>query len=263
MWLEMNSRLGALLSVFFIYVVSGLPARAELPDTVERIKPSVVGVGTLLKTRRPPASLRGTGFVVADGLHVITNSHVLPRSTIMADMEVLVVFTGSGKKVKYREVELVSDDPVHDLALLRIKNGKPLKAFSLGDDNRVREGQLVAFTGYPIGAVLGLHPVTHRGIISAITPIAIPVNDTKQLSVAMIKRLRKPYSVFQLDAIAYPGNSGSPVYDPDSGKVLAVVNSVFVKGTKEAAISDPSGISYAIPARFVRELLKQSKVASN
>jgi S1-C subfamily serine protease len=221
----------------------------------------VVGVGTLLKTRRPPASLRGTGFVVADGLHVVTNSHVLPHPIKMEDKEVLVIFTGAGKKVKYREVEIVSDDPVHDLALLRIKGGKPLNAFLLGDDRSVREGQLVAFTGYPIGAVLGLHPVTHRGIISAITPIAIPVSDTKQLSIAMLKRLKQPYSVFQLDAIAYPGNSGSPVYDPDSGKLLAVVNSVFVKGTKEAAITDPSGISYAIPARHVRNLLKQGKVA--
>jgi hypothetical protein len=34
---------------------------------------------------------------------------------------------------------------------------------------------------------------------------------------------------------------------------------VFVKGTKEAALSAPSGISYAIPVRYLRELLAQVK----
>ncbi len=38
----------------------------------------------------------------------------------------------------------------------------------------LREGQVVAFIGFPIGGVLGLSPVTHRGIISAVTPIALP-----------------------------------------------------------------------------------------
>ena len=36
------------------------------------------------------------------------------------------------------------------------------------------------------------------------------------------------------------------------------INSVLVKGNKEAAIDKPSGISYAIPVRFVRDLLKKA-----
>ena len=55
------------------------PCIADLPDTIDRILPSIVGVGTLQKTRRPPARLLGTGFVVADGRHVITNAHVIPE----------------------------------------------------------------------------------------------------------------------------------------------------------------------------------------
>ena len=64
--------------------------------------------------------------------------------------------------------------------------------------------------------------------------------------------------MFQLDATAYPGNSGSPVYDPATGEVIGVVNMVFVKGTKEAALAQPSGITYAIPSRYLIELLKAS-----
>ena len=148
-------------------------------------------------------------------------------------------------------------DVEHDLALLRV-NGKALPHMRLGNSQRVREGQSIAFTGFPIGTVLGLYPATHRGIVSAITPIAIPAGSSRQLDAAMIKRLRNPYNVFQLDATAYPGNSGSPLYDPNTGRVLGVINMVFVKGTKENVLSQPSGITYAIPGQYVRALLKEA-----
>ena len=66
------------------------------------------------------------------------------------------------------------------------------------------------------------------------------------------------FPVLQLDATAYPGNSGSPVYDPESGDVLGIINMVFVKGTKEAALTQPSGITYAIPASHLQALLAKT-----
>ena len=100
--------------------------------------------------------------------------------------------------------------------------------------------------------------MTHRGIVSAISPMAPPQLGSRVLSAKMIRAMRDPYNVLQLDATAYPGNSGSPVYDQHSGRVLGVINSVLVKETKEAVIQKPSGISYAIPVRFVRELLEKA-----
>jgi S1-C subfamily serine protease len=77
----------------------------------------------------------------------------------------------------------------------------------------------------------------------------------------MIGRIRdSAYKVFQLDGTAYPGNSGSPLYDPDDGTVYGIINSVFVQGTRESAISRPSGISYAIPSRYIIELLRREKI---
>ena len=63
--------------------------------------------------------------------------------------------------------------------------------------------------------------------------------------------------MFQLDATAYPGNSGSPVYDPDTGDVIGVVNMVLVKSTKESVLTQPSGITYAIPSAHVLDVLKK------
>jgi S1-C subfamily serine protease len=240
--------------LFVATLLSGSAATADLPAQIDAVRPSVVAVGTYQTTRRPPAVFRGTGFVVGDGGLVATNNHVIPDNLDEANRERLVIFAGRGKSVDMRSVTVVARDPDHDLALLRVA-GKPLKALKLGSDSRVREGQEIAFTGFPVGMILGLYHVTHRGIVASISPVAIPGLGGNDLSARAIKALRDPYDVFQLDATAYPGNSGSPVYDPATGEVLGIVNSVFIKGTKESALESPTGISYAIPVRFLQGLL--------
>ena len=57
--------------------------------------------------------------------------------------------------------------------------------------------------------------------------------------------------------MAYPGNSGSPVYDVESGEVIGIINMVFVKATRESALSQPSGITYAIPVNHLQSLLEE------
>jgi S1-C subfamily serine protease len=122
----------------------------------------------------------------------------------------------------------------------------------------VREGERFAFTGFPIGAVLGLFPATHGAMISSITPIVIPASQSSQLNAKIINQLRSPFYIFQLDATAYPGNSGSPLYQMDSGAVIGIINMVFVKESKETVLSNPSGIAYAIPSNFIKNLLSDS-----
>jgi len=235
-----------------------LAASAGLPDTLARVRKSVVAVGTLTPVKGSPKSppqarYLGTGFAVKDGTLVITNHHVVPDK--LKKGERLAVFSGRGRKARIHEATLLKTDREHDLALLRIQ-GTPLEPLRLHGKGWIREGTEVAFTGFPLGMVLGLYPVTHKGIVSAITPAAIPAGSSRELNAARIKRLRNPFLVYQLDAIAYPGNSGSPLYLLSSGEVIGVVNSVFVKGSKESVLSAPSGISYAIPVRHVLRLMK-------
>lgn len=233
------------------------PCLADLPATIDRVKPSIVGVGTMQKTRRPPYRIVGTGFVVADGRYVITNAHVIPKQINTAKLEYLAIFAGKDKQMSIRQAVKVKVDEAHDLALLKFE-GKPLPVLSLGQSSRVREGEEYAFTGYPLGIIFGLYPVTHRGIISSIVPIALQANAASQLDPAQIRRLRKQYKVFQLDATAYPGNSGSPVYDTETAEVIGVINKVFVKAGRENILAKPSGISYAMPVEYARELLKRA-----
>ncbi len=111
-----------------------------LVDTIARVKPCIVGVGTVQKTRRPPNVLRGTGFVVADGLHVITNAHIIPEKPAEDQLEYVAVFAGQGKSGSIRPARTVAVDKEHDLCLLKI-NGPSLPAMDFGDDQKVREGQ--------------------------------------------------------------------------------------------------------------------------
>lgn len=237
--------------VLALFSVSGV---AGLPETLALVKPGVVAVGTMQKTRQPPSKFLGTGFVVGDGRYVVTNAHVIPDILAVEKMEHLAIYTGRGRRPEMRKAVQVAMDLEHDLAILKIE-GAPLPSLRLGASEQVREGQSIAFTGFPIGTILGLYRVTHRGIVSAISPVAIPSQTARQLTSKLIKKLRDPFNVIQLDATAYPGNSGSPVFDPKTGKVLGVMNMVFIKETKEAVLEKPSGISYAIPVNYVKELL--------
>ena len=76
----------------------------------------------------------------------------------------------------------------------------------------------------------------------------------------MVKRLRNNATVYQLDATAYPGSSGSPLYLADRAEVYGLVCSAVVRGTKEKALSEPTGISYAVPIAHALALLKKHGV---
>ena len=242
----------------YLILYTGL-ALADLADTVEKIKPSVVGIGVHTPSGRQKNNLNGSGFVIGNGQYVVTNHHVLPKELDSNLLQKMAIFTGSGKNAKVRMADVIASSQLHDIAVLKI-HGAPLPAVKLADKDFRREGNYVAFTGFPIGAVLGLYPVTHRGIIASITPTIIPVDSAQQISIKMLKMLRNPYLVYQLDATAYPGNSGSALYDVDTGEVIGIINKVFVQESKEAVISKPSGITYAIPVKYLLALLKKHKI---
>ena len=94
--------------------------------------------------------------------------------------------------------------------------------------------------------------MTHRGIVASVTAIALPAPTAQSLNAQAVNRLRQgSFDIYQLDATAYPGNSGGPVLDVESGKVIAVINMVLVKGSKENGDVPPFGHQLRDPVRFV------------
>jgi S1-C subfamily serine protease len=245
---------------------SAAASGANVEDTIARVKGSVVAIGTFDRTRSPPFQFRGTAFAVGDGTRIVTNAHVLPGALDADRRETIAILLpappreGSGEpQGRVRAARVIATDASHDLALLSIE-GAPLPPLEIGDSSGVREGRTVFFTGFPIGAVLGAHPATHRALVAAVTPIAIPQPTSGSLDAATVKRIASgPFPVFQLDGTAYPGNSGSPLYDGETAAVIGVLNMVLVKATKESALTQPSGIAYAVPSEHVRALLSKDR----
>ena len=247
-----------IIKLFFVLslVSSSVSSYAlSLPDLIEQHVQSVVAIGKVTPLERNGNQILGTGFAVGDGSYVITNYHVVDDLLSTEVVQYYAVIAGVGKDVNTYKAVVEEIDPLHDLALLSFKGKLP--AVSLAEDELLKPGHDIAFTGFPIAAAIGLYPATHRGIISAITPDAIPAINSNKLSAYTIQRLKQPDLVYQLDAIAYPGNSGSAVFDMSNGEVIGVINKVFVSQGKESALTNPTGISYAIPVRYVKALINK------
>lgn len=244
------------MRIFLLVVALCLSASqsvaASLVETIAKIRPSVVGIASLQPTKLSPAMVIGSGFVVGDGHHVVTSFHVIRPQDAQAG-QVFYVMSQNGAQVDRRNAKIVAVNPSTDLAILLI-DGPALPPVRLRADAQMApEGTEIAITGFPIGVVLGFQPTTTRGIVSAVPSNRTPEISSNGLSAEAIRAPR--FSIYQLDVLAYPGNSGGPVYDTASGEVLGVVAAGFIKSQKEHILSDPSAITYAMPSGFVRDMM--------
>src|SRR4051794_23686261 len=164
----------------------------------------------------------GSGFIIdASGL-VVTNNHVISEAD-----EVNVVFN-DGSKIK---AEIVGRDQRTDLALLRVKPEKPLKAVKFGSSDRLRLGEWVVAIGNPFS----LGGTVTAGIVSA---------RNRDINSG-------PYDNYiQTDAAINRGNSGGPLFNLD-GEVIGV----------NTAIISPSGgsigIGFAVPSKTAIAVIDQ------
>lgn len=264
-----SSQFFRVLRKYFPFIAKGMAlcclayaisARAELAEIIPNIKHSVVAVGSMQSTRSPAFQFKGTGFVVGDGTLIATNAHVVSQMLNIEARENWVVLSASASSNSPHSTAhiavVIATDPAHDLALLRIQSGK-LPVIQLGAERFMREGQSLALTGFPLGHTMGFFPATHRALVAAVTPAALPAPHAGNLNPAFIKRVQQgEFTLYQLDAITYPGNSGSPVYLPETGEVVAVLNAGLVKTTRENAAANPTGISFAVPVKYLKQLIQ-------
>ncbi len=237
-------------------------AGERLANLVKMLQPGVVGVGVFSPIDGNQATLEGSGFVIGNGKYIATNYHVVERELDTSKVQFRVVYSGKGKRSKLHKVKLVDFDPIFDLAILEVVEEHAYldPVFTFASDELKRPGEDIAFIGFPIGSVLGLFPAVHKGIIAAVTPSSTPAKSSNQLTVSLIDRLQRAFNVYQLDATAFPGNSGSALFDANSGEVIGVINKVMVQGGKEYALSSPSGITYAIPVKHLRNLAARNNI---
>ncbi|HEV7871929.1 MAG TPA: trypsin-like peptidase domain-containing protein, partial [Modestobacter sp.] len=144
----------------------------------------------------------GSGVVVSDDGLLLTNAHVVARSTGGR-----AVFSDGSEA----EVEVVGADPLSDLAVVRARGGTPPPA-TLGNAATLQVGQLVVAVGNPFG----LAGSVTAGVVSALGR-SLPTRDGRTARVVE--------DVIQTDAALNPGNSGGALADA-RGRVVGINTAV-------------------------------------
>lgn len=228
-----------------------------LVEVIAKVRPSVVAVGSYHFKDRPSVRYFGTGFVVHDGLTVVTNAHVVDAVRKTEREPQLRIFFPDTKAVEGRPATVLVEDTFHDVAVLRFE-GPPAPVLTLNLKDEPPQGHPVAVLGYPIGLKLGLVPAAHRGIVAAVVPAVLPLPTGVRMTPELAEAIRRPYNLYQLDMVVFPGNSGSPLLDGRDGRVVGIINKALATKTREHMLTEPSGISYAVPTRWINELIVRS-----
>ena len=220
---------------------ANISADNPVVDIAKAVGPSVVGVTSTRKVSSDTegfggdmaeSQYAGSGFVVTEQGHIVTNQHVVEGGTIFT------VQIPGGEEVA---AQLIGQDATTDLAVLQIK-GQDLPVALLGDSSKVQVGELAVAIGNPLGNELAGTVTT--GIISA-TQRKMRVGSTFM-------------NLLQTDAAINPGNSGGPLVD-SKGQVIGInTQKTAVAGVDEYGRTiSAEGIGFAIPINEARPIINE------
>lgn len=186
------------------------PTGIDVTAVVERAQPSVVSIATVVETRNGPFIQRGrgagTGVVLDEDGHVLTNAHVVAGAS---DIEVTV----AGER-RTRRAVVLGADAARDLAVLRLLDTGGLVPASIGESSGLVVGQPVVAIGNALG--LAGSPTVSAGIVSA-TDRSISTPDGPLTG------------LLQTDTAISSGNSGGPLLDADA-RVIGINTAVAGSG---------------------------------
>jgi serine peptidase DegS len=216
--------------------------RRSFADAVARAAPAVVNIYTarvigssakpsaadpLLGQNSPRVRRRvegslGSGVIVDEQGHLITNHHVIQGAD-----EIRVQLADG----RVATPQIVGTDPDTDLAVLRVAlDDAPV--MPLGRSNDLRAGDVVLAIGNPFG----LSQTVTQGIVSATGRGRLGVTDFEDF--------------IQTDAAINFGNSGGALINTE-GELIGINTAVL------AQTLGTDGISFAIPVNMVRGVMDQ------
>lgn len=210
----------------------------EYAKLTEAVVPSVVSIDTTgvrtesytdlfrgrTQLRKYPTQGQGSGVIVTNEGHVVTNHHVI------AGQQTIRVTLHGGKT--YPAV-LIGEDSLLDIAVLKIEANETFQPLKLGDSSQVKVGQIVMAIGNPFG----LGETVTQGIISA-----------KERSLSDTQR-----DLFQTDAAINPGNSGGPLVNL-MGEIIGINVAIFSSDKQNPGFQ---GVGFSIPSNEVKDALFQ------
>jgi S1-C subfamily serine protease len=171
----------------------------------------------------------GSGFVIDDAGHIVTNDHVVEDAT-----QYRVRFGDNGDPIV---AKLLGTDPSADLALLKIDpKAMPdeIQPLQLGASEQLRPGD----EAIAIGSPFGLEGTVTSGIVSA---LGRTIQAPNGFSIS---------GAVQTDAAINPGNSGGPLLD-SQGRVIGVNSQIQTNGGSD----QNSGVGFAVPVDAIKRAL--------
>jgi S1-C subfamily serine protease len=176
-------------------------------------------------------SATGSGFVIDDEGHVLTNNHVIEGAS--------KVTVKLGDSETTYDAEVVGADPGTDVALLKVDAPKnAIHPLTLGRSAEMEVGDPVVAIGNPFG----LDRTVTSGIVSALQR---NIQAPNGFSIS---------HVIQTDAAINPGNSGGPLINAE-GAVIGINAQIATGGGGNGNV----GIGFAIPIDTVRAEIEQLK----
>ncbi|RYX78345.1 PDZ domain-containing protein [bacterium] len=206
----------------------------DIASVATKVSPSVVSiltkgeVSSYFGTQTQQGA--GTGIIVSADGYILTNKHVVQ------DSQTVTVVTSDG--TTHSNVKVVGEDPLNDVAFLKINGVSDLKAAELGDSSSLRIGQSVVAIGNALGqykntVTSGIVSGTGRSVTASTDGTANGATETLT-------------DLIQTDAAINPGNSGGPLVNI-AGQVI---------GMNTAIASDANGLGFSIPINATKGLLK-------
>lgn len=198
----------------------------------EQVSPGVVTIRVLTEQ----GDGLGSGFVIDDEGHIITNYHVVEGVT-----ELEVDFL-SGYKVRG---EVIATDLDSDLAVLKVDApADELLPLPFGDSDQVKVGQTVIVIGNPFG----LNGTMTVGIVSSMG------RTLESMHQAPGGAYFTAGGIIQTDAAINPGNSGGPLLNLQ-GEVIGVNRAIQTNSYTVTGDPSNSGIGFAISSNIVKRVI--------
>ena len=200
----------------------------------DQANPGVVNIDTRRMRERGdmffsmvvPEEGSGSGWVLDQQGHIVTNHHVIAKS------DQIEVTLSDGQSYGAR---VVGQDPSNDIAVLKIDAPQAaLFPVPIGDSSSLKVGQKVLAIGNPFG----LDRTMTTGIVSSLN------RSLRSKSGQMIK------NVIQLDAALNQGNSGGPLLD-NAGQLIGMNTAIA------SSVGENTGVGFAVPANTIRRVVPE------
>ena len=229
----------------------------HMKQKIKKIKQSIVAIG--FRPSPQQVTITGSGFAVSNDGKILSAAHIYNqlKPEHIPNLVAMVMDEQDEDKdwahYVWLPLKLIKKEDKYDAALFQIKGYEKtlLKPLDLGDSEKIDLGEDVYFIGFPYAAQLikdgfGITLIVNKTIVTNIKRGAKDPEHKRNFII--------------LDTISNPGNSGCPLIDLKTNKVIGVMVISFrmqSKAQPNLDIREPMHICAAKPINLAKELLKE------